>query len=201
MDKETPPGRRSAFSHYLPRLRREFYQADAVVFWTLPLENRATDWLEASFHAVFREMLLHAAAREGLFCPAYCLMPDHMHLVWMGLCMRTDQRNGMKFLRGQLGPYIHPFRFQHQPHEHVLTREERQHARFGVTCTDYVLLNPLRAGLVTDPRDWPYSGAVIPGYPRVNPFDADYWPWFWERYAAALDPGIEKRILPPREME
>src|SRR5205809_808310 len=26
---------RSDFSHYLPRLRREFYQADAVVFWTM----------------------------------------------------------------------------------------------------------------------------------------------------------------------
>ena len=61
---------RSAFSHYLPRLRREFYQADAVVFWTLPVEHRARGWLSESFHAAFRELMLHAAAREGLLSPA-----------------------------------------------------------------------------------------------------------------------------------
>lgn len=61
----TLPRSRSAFSHYLPRLRREFYQADAVVFWTLPIAHQARGWLDAPFHAVFREMRLPAAAREG----------------------------------------------------------------------------------------------------------------------------------------
>jgi hypothetical protein len=40
MPSNSPPrnpseaNKRSAFSHYLPRLKREFYQADAVVFWS-----------------------------------------------------------------------------------------------------------------------------------------------------------------------
>jgi len=54
---------------------------------------------------------------------------------------------------------------------------------------------------VKAPGDWPYSGAVLPGYPRANVFDRDYWPWFWKLYYAAREPGIEKRVLPPREME
>ena len=66
---------------------------------------------------------------------------------------------------------------------------------------DYVLLNPLRAGLVKTPETWPYLGAVVPGYPRLAPFDADYWPWFWKHYSAVREPGCEKRVLPPREME
>ena len=66
------PKPRSAFSHYLPRLRREFYQAIAVIFWTMPVADRARGWLGERFHAAFREMMLHAAAREGLLCPAYC---------------------------------------------------------------------------------------------------------------------------------
>lgn len=82
---------RSYFSHYLPRLRRECYQADAVIFWTMPISGRAQGWLNDRFHASFREMMLHTAAREGLLCPAYCLMPDHVHLVWMGLRRDTDQ--------------------------------------------------------------------------------------------------------------
>ena len=150
---------------------------------------------------MFREMMLHAAAREGLLCPAYCLMPDHLHLVWMGLRGETDQRNGMKFLRAQLGRFLEPAKFQRQAHDHVLRPEERQRHAFSVACTDYVLLNPLKAGLVKAPGDWPYLGAVVPGYPRLEPFGEDYWPWFWKHYYSVREPGIEKRVLPPREME
>jgi hypothetical protein len=136
-------------------LRRELYQADAVVFWTLPVTGRELGWLNERFHATFREMMLHAAAREGLLCPAYCLMPDHGHLVWMGLRQRTDQRNGMKFLCAQLGPCLRPATFQHQAHDHVLTEPEREQSRLSLRCVDYVLQNPSKAGLVENPSDWP----------------------------------------------
>jgi putative transposase len=192
---------RSAFSHYLPRLKREFYQADAVIFWTMPIADRRAGWLNDSFHAAFREITLHAAAREGLFCPAYCLMPDHIHFVWMGLCRDADQRNGIKFLRAQLGKILKPIRFQHQAHDHVLTLEQRRRNVFSLACADYVLLNPWKERLVQEPSDWPYLGAIIPCYPEANVFEADYWPWLWERYFEMREPGIEKRILPPREME
>jgi putative transposase len=192
--------RRSAFSHYLPRLRAEFYQADAVVFWTLTVERRATGWLNPVFHQVFRETALHAAAREGLICPAYCLMADHIHLVWMGVRMRCDQLDGMRFLRRHLSRALAPARFQHQAYDHVLSPQEREQRLFAVSCTDYVLLNPWRAGLVSAPADWPYLGAVIPGFPEVNPFEVGYWDWFWKRRSEALESGIQSRILPPREM-
>jgi len=192
---------RSAFSHYLPRLKREFYQADAVVFWTMPVSHRRQGWLTDRFHSTFREIMLHAAAREGLVCPAYCLMPDHIHFVWMGLRCDTDQRNGVKFLRAQLGPFLKPSKFQHQAYDHVLTVQERQKHAFSVACADYILLNPLKSGLVKTPEAWPFLGAMIPGYPRANPFDIDYWPWFWRHYYAVREPGIEKRVMPPREME
>jgi hypothetical protein len=45
----------------------EFYRGDAAVHWTLTVFDRATGWLNASFHCGFRELLLHAAAREGLY--------------------------------------------------------------------------------------------------------------------------------------
>ena len=90
----------------LPRLPREHYQGDAFVHWTLSIQDRATGWLTEGFHARFRECMLHAAAREGLFCPAYCLMPDHLHVVWMGLRRDSDQRNGMAFVRTYLEPAL-----------------------------------------------------------------------------------------------
>ena len=62
-------------------------------------------------------------------------------------------------------------------------------------------LNPLKAGRSKQPADWPYSGALIPGYPRRKVFDADYWPWFWKHYSTCREPGLEQRVMPPREME
>jgi len=192
---------RSDFSHYLPRLKREFYQGDAVIFWTMPVHLRQKGWLNERFHSAFQAMTLHAAAREGLLCPAYSLMPDHIHFVWMGLRTSTDQQNGIKFLRAQLGSYLKPAKFQHQAHDHVLKPEERQRKFFGLACADYVLLNPIKGELVKNPADWPFSGAVIPGFPKVNPFENDYWSWFWKHYHAVRERDVEKRVLPRREME
>jgi len=50
---------------YLQRLPREYYQADAVIHWTMPIAMRGAGWLNDAFHAHFREVMLHAAAREG----------------------------------------------------------------------------------------------------------------------------------------
>ena len=85
-----------------------------MVYWTLSTFDRKTGWLTEAFHARFRELILHVAAREGLICPAYCLMHDHLHLIWMGLRQDTDQFIGMAFLRTYLEPALAPAKFQ--PH-------------------------------------------------------------------------------------
>jgi len=139
-----------------------------MVHWTITLEDRAKGWLNDLFHFHFRELLLHAAAREGLFCPAYVLMPDHMHLIWMGLNVNSDQRNTMKFLRKHLSTELArcsqtgtEFGLQKQSHDNVLREKDRVRGAFAKTCF-YVLDNPRRNGLVGHPKDWPYLGAVIP---------------------------------------
>jgi putative transposase len=185
---------------YLPRLPREFYQADAVVFWTLPISQRQTGWLSDRFHLQFRELLLHACVREHLFCPTYCLMPDHLHLLWMGLQTNSDQLNAMAFLRTHLKPVLSPAKFQHQAHDHALAEKERKRGAFSATCF-YILNNAVRAKLVTDARDWHYSGAVIPGYPKMNPLDPEFWPKFWKLYCQTRDPDCLKRTLPPRSTQ
>ena len=172
-------GIRRAF--YLPRLPREFYQGDAVVHWTLPMAMRARGWLNPMFHTRFREILLHTAAREALFCPVYCLMPDHIHLMWMGLQKHSDQRKGMKFLREYVGPFLRPARFQHSAYDHVLKEHERERNAFAAVC-HYILRNPFRAGLVSDGGIWSFQGAMLAGYPSLQPNDGDYWPTFWNLY-------------------
>jgi REP element-mobilizing transposase RayT len=181
----------------LPRLERHHYQGHAVVFWTNTLESRARGWLTPAFHTTFRELMLHAAARERLLCPAYSLMPDHLHLVWMGLRRQTNQLNAMKFLRTYLKPALGPGReWQHQPHDHVLREEERLRNAFARFCF-YTLANPVRAGLAAHERDWPYTGAIVPGYPTLHPLAEDYWELFWKRYVAERDAEAPPPPVPP----
>ena len=178
----------------LPRLPRGHYQDDAFIHWTLPTFDRATGWLTESFHARYRELMLHTSAREGLFCPAYCLMPDHIHLLWMGLRLDSDQLNGMAFFRTHLEPALAPAKFQHQAHDNVLRQPERKHNAFAKACF-YIMENPVRAKLVAKPEEWKYSGAIVPGYPALHPLQPDFWEKLWRLYARFLqsDAGNIKR--------
>jgi REP element-mobilizing transposase RayT len=174
--------------HHLPRLAPEQYQGFAAVLWTITLQPRAAGWLDAGLHAHFRELLLHAAAREGLFCPAYVLMPDHLHLLWLGLRVASNQLDAMRFLRKYLqreftrrSPTGVEYQLQKQSHERVLTEKDRTRGALARACF-YVLDNPRRKGLVEHPRDWPHLGAVVPGYPFMHPLAEDFWPEFWKFY-------------------
>ncbi len=174
--------------HHLPRLAPEFYRGFAVVQWTITVERRATGWLDDLFHLQFRELLLHAAFRERLFCPVYVLMPDHLHLVWMGLRVNSDQRNAMKFFRKHLAVELArrsaggvKFELQKQSHDSVLREKDRLRGAFEKSCF-YVLDNPYRKKLVSQPQEWPHLGAVVPGYPFLRPLAEDFWEQFWRIY-------------------
>ena len=180
--------------HHLPRLDPEHYRGFAAVLWTITLERRATGWLDPLFHAVFRELLVHAEAREHLCCPTYALMPDHIHVFWLGLKLHSDQRNAMRFLRKHLRAELTRrsqhgvvFELQKQPHDSVLREKDRTRGALSRACF-YVLDNPRRKGLVAHPRDWVYLGAMVPGYPFLHPLAADFWPRFWRLYMAHRDP-------------
>jgi hypothetical protein len=165
----------------LPRLPPEFYRGDACVHWSMTMEQRRTGWLVPIFYYKFRELLTHTMFRYGLCCPIFCLMPDHMHLLWLGLCDHADQRWAMKFLRGQLKPVLGKLnaRLQDQPYDHVLREDERQLAALQNTV-EYIERNQERKQLVPVDgfRDYPYTGCLVPGYPDLNPFQPDYWNLF-----------------------
>lgn len=124
-------------------------------------------------------------------------MPDHIHLLWMGLRWDSDQCNGTKFLREHLGTALRQYRFQHQDYDHVLREDERKRNAFAKICF-YVLANPVRAGLIGEKGVWPFSGAIVPGYPALHPVEQKFWPVFWKLYSASRSSESAQRKLPPR---
>jgi len=179
--------------YYLRRLPAGYYRGLAYVHWSLTMEDRRTGWLVPIFYYKYREILTHASFRFGLCCPIYCCMPDHIHLLWVGLLESCDQRNAMRYVRKQLNPVLDTFgaRFQKQPYDHVLREEERERGAVEEVA-EYIARNPERRGLV--PPDgyakYPFTGCLVPGYPELKPFEDGYWDRLWRVYSHLVMNGL-----------
>lgn len=178
---------------YLKRLPPEFYRGQACVHWSMTIEDRKTGWLVPIFYYKFRELLTHTMFRYGICCPIFCLMPDHMHLLWLGIPDSADQRVAMKFLRGQLKPILEKLhvRLQDQPYDHVLRDHERQLTALQ-SIVEYIVRNPERKQLVPLDgfRDYAYTGCLVPGYPDLKPFQPDFWNLFDRVYSKLRHQGL-----------
>jgi putative transposase len=175
---------------WLRRLPTGFYRGIGAVHWQMTIQDRAQGWLRPEFHARFREVLLHTMARHDLVCPIYCLMPDHMHLVWMGVSHDSDQKLAAKFFREHVNALLHRslngIRFQKQAYDHVL-RQSEQGADAVREMAWYIQQNPVRAGLVVGASEWPYLSCMVPGYPTFHPLQEKYWERFWKIRAAMTE--------------
>jgi len=103
-------------------------------------------------------ILCDAARAEQFAILAYCVMPDHVHLVLEGqredsslrrFVWRFKRDTGFWFARSN-GESL----WQEGYHERVLRDDETTR-----DVVRYVLDNPVRAGVVQRPEEWPYSAA------------------------------------------
>ncbi len=162
----------------LPRLEPEAYRGLTAVHWTFCLENRATGWLNGEFHSRFREVLIHAGVRYDCVVPVYTLMPDHLHILLWGIRPEADLALASSFLRKHTASALLPAKYQKQAYDHVLPEEDRQRGAFEGICF-YLMENPVRAKLCQQASAYPYTGAMIPGYPHLSIHAKGYWDLFW----------------------
>ncbi len=106
--------------------------------------------------ASFLVVLASAVARHHVRCHAYCLMGNHYHLL-----LQTPEANLSTAMRQVNGVYTQRFNRRRERCGHVLQ------GRFGAQLIDgdaylrevcrYIVLNPVRAGLVDHPGQWRWS--------------------------------------------
>jgi putative transposase len=122
-------------------------------------------------------------------------MPDHLHLLWVGILAGCDQRLAVRFFRKHLNPVLEKLdaRFQQQPYDHVLKEDERQRTAFE-EVVEYIARNPERAGLVESEqfRRYPYTGSLVPGYPELRLWQDDFWERFWRVYPYHQKNGLTR---------
>jgi len=104
----------------------------------------------------FLETLGDVANTYNWACYAYCLMGNHYHLL-----IETPDGNLSKGMRQLNGVYTQASNRRHQRVGHLFQGRYKailvEADSYLLELTRYVVLNPVRAGFVALPEDWPWS--------------------------------------------
>jgi putative transposase len=135
-------------------LRIEF--ADAVYHVTSRGNGRQKIFLDGQDNRKFLELFGKTIERFNWICHAFCLMVNHYHLM-----IETPDANLSKGMHYLNATFCQAHHRRHDTVGHLLQ------GRFKAIVVDresyllelarYVVLNPVRAGLVGRPEDWPWS--------------------------------------------
>jgi putative transposase len=173
----------------MPRLAR-------LVFPGLPHHvtqrgnRRQRTFFADSDYRLYKSYLAAACEAEGIAVWAWCLMPNHVHMILvpgseaaLAACVGTTHRRYARAVNVREGWTGHLWqgRFASfvMDEGHLLA------------CARYVELNPVRAGLTARPEDWPWSSARVhlggAGDGLVDPAPLlERWP----DWRAVLDSGL-----------
>ena len=127
---------------------------------TFCAHRRRESFADAAAVEVSLAQILLSAAEHAFAIVAYCFMRDHLHVLAEGLAESADMVAFASDLKQRVA-YYHPEKcstriWQKGFYDRVLRNDEAT-----LTVAKYILENPVRAGLVKEPRDYPFSGSAI----------------------------------------
>ncbi|AGA31755.1 putative transposase [Thioalkalivibrio nitratireducens DSM 14787] len=115
----------------------------------------------------FLEILGEVVTRFRWLCHAYCLMTNHYHIL-----AETPEANLSRGMRHLNGVYTQASNRRHGRAGHVFQGRFKailvERESYLLELARYVVLNPVRAGLVAQPNEWAWSSynATIGAAPR-----------------------------------
>lgn len=108
-------------------------------------------------YQAYLERLARFRMRYGVRIYAYCLMPNHVHLL-----LETSEVPLAKFMQGLQQSYTQYFNREYRKTGHLFQGRYQaivcEKERYLLGLVRYIHLNPVRAGLVVQPEEYQYSG-------------------------------------------
>ena len=142
-----------------PRLPPENYHGCRFYFVTLCCFHRRKTFGLPSRCEWLLNLIQSEAAARNFAVPAYCIMPDHCHLLLQGLDGTCDVLRLLKSLKIKTSRRF--LQLTGQPlwqrafFEHILRRPEEVQS-----VAWYIWLNPVRKGIVSHPQAFTFAGSL-----------------------------------------
>jgi len=117
---------------------------------------RAKVFTDESDHRMFLDILGFVVQRFNWICHAYCLMGNHYHLL-----VETPDANLSRGMRQLNGIYTQKFNWKRKKTGHLFQGRYKailvDRDEYLLELARYMMLNPVRAGLVEAPDDYRWS--------------------------------------------
>ena len=145
------------------RLSDDSYQGSPnPIFITIRAEQGSPFLDNRELCLVTIRLLREMRVQYGCWVSAYCLMPDHLHYVAGAETDGSDVRLFTNRFKGRSTNTSWKYGWtgslwQKRFHDHVVRVGEELD-----NVEAYVLDNPRRAGLISDPGEWEWSGVFDP---------------------------------------
>src|SRR2546421_6203143 len=148
------------------RLDPKNYSGQIAIFVTLCCYQRRRHFENVGLCRRILEILRETAASRDFAVHAYCLMPDHLHLLVEGLSPISDFLNFIQAFKVRSSRAFHKSDdsqlWQRYFFDHVLRKTEA----FESVCL-YIWANPVRAGLAKQLGEYEFAGSFTRKIPRT----------------------------------
>jgi len=140
------------------RLPHVSYVGKARYFLTFCVRDRCEAFKDSEAAESTLSQFQRTAVEERFALLAYCLMPDHAHLLVEGLDETSDLRRFAKLAK-QRSSALHKKNTGHRLWQEGYFERVLRDDDSGPEYARYIVNNPMRKGLVASPRDYPHTGS------------------------------------------
>ena len=123
--------------------------------FTVCVERRGPTLTDPGLVKQLVALLGEAAAKHGCTVPIYTFMPDHIHLLMLGMADDSDSYAAMVAFGINAGSQVPAADLQKDFYDRALRWFEGWE-----TEAWYIARNPVRKGFANDPFEWPFTGAI-----------------------------------------
>jgi putative transposase len=148
------------------QLDEHLYRGNHRIAFTLYIQDRKQFFNKKSNFDIFETELLKSLQKHQCDAVVYLFMPDHFHVLLQGKNKDSDMKKTILSFKQTTGYWFSKnasdFTWQKDFYDHVLRKDEDLNKQIG-----YILLNPVRKGLVDKWNSYPLKGSTV--------FDLDSW--------------------------
>jgi len=145
---------------YTPRLATFDYVGTYRYSLTFCTFHRRPHFISADIIEPIALKFSQCAERHRFAISAYCFMPDHVHLLIEGLTGSSSALPFISAAKQATGYWFKKLRneplWQRSGWDRIVRSDQQT-----IEVVRYLLMNPVRAGLVDSPLEYPFSGSEV----------------------------------------